>query len=172
MHQNAVSLIETESQQTARMSFDQERQIFLDVLRARGMRVTSERLALLDEMFSQHGHLDAEQLHGRMKAHGHKISRATVYRNLDLLVDCGLARKYRLGQDRFLYEHVHPGQSHDHIACRNCGQVVEFVSPSISALLGEICKAHGFVEDEKVLQVTGLCGICARATAAVDAVAV
>ncbi len=138
-----------------------ERQILIDALRARGMRVTPERLALLDEVFSQHGHLDAEQHYRRMKAHGHKSSRATVYRNLELFVECGLVRKYRLGRDRFLYEHVHPGQSHDHITCRECGQVVEFVSPSISALLGEICKAHGFVEGERTLQVMGLCRICA-----------
>lgn len=139
-----------------------EQQIFIDALRSRGMRVTSERLALLDEMFSQHSHLDAEQLFERMKTHGHKISRATVYRNLDLLVECGLARKYRLGQDRFLYEHVHPGQTHDHIVCRVCGQVVEFVSPAISALLDRICEAHGFEGGESSLAVSGLCGICAH----------
>ena len=147
------------------MAIDRERQIFIDALRGRGMRVTDERLALLDEMFSQHTHLDAEQMCSRMKAHGHKISRATVYRNLDLLVECGLARKYRLGQDRFLYEHIHPGQSHDHISCRQCGQVVEFVSPAISALLGEICEAHGFEASDRALQVIGLCGICARSIA-------
>ena len=151
------------------MSFSRERQIFIDALRDKGMRVTSERLALLDEIFAQHGHLDAEQLFARMKSHGHKISRATVYRNLDLLVESGLARKYRLGRDRFLYEHLHPGQSHDHIACRSCGQVVEFVSPSISALLGEICKAHGFVENEQAIQVMALCRICAAESEAESA---
>ncbi len=148
------------------MPFLREREILVDALHRRGMRVTVERLALLDEMFLQHGHLDAEQLFERMKTHGHKISRATVYRNLDLLVDCGLARKYRLGQDRFLFEHVHPGQSHDHIACRQCGQVVEFVSPAISSLLGEICRAHGFEVGETALHVAGLCSICSRGTAA------
>ncbi|MDX1643292.1 MAG: Fur family transcriptional regulator [Thermoanaerobaculia bacterium] len=140
---------------------EREQRAFVEFLRQRGMRVTAERLALLDEVFAQHGHLDAEQLFMRMQAHGHKISRATVYRNLDLLVECGLVRKYRLGHDRFLFEHVHPGQSHDHIACRECGSVVEFVSPAISALLEEILKAHGFVPEESALQVMGLCGICA-----------
>ena len=153
------------------MALDRERQIFVDALRSRRMRVTPERMALLDEVFSQHVHLDAEQLCSRMKAHGHKTSRATVYRNLDLLVDCGLVRKYRLGQDRFFYEHVHPGQSHDHISCRKCGQVVEFVSPSISSLLDDICKAHGFEEGDRTLQVVGLCGICARSTVSGDAAA-
>ena len=144
------------------MPFERERTKFIELLRERGMRVTPERLALLDEVFSQHAHLDADQIFDRMKAHGYKISRATVYRNLDLLVESGLARKYRLGQDRYLYEHVHPGQSHHHIVCRECGQVVEFVSPAISALLREICKAHGFEEEENTFAVTGLCGICAQ----------
>ncbi len=154
------------------MPFARERQILIDTLRDKGMRVTNERLALLDEIFSQHGHLDAEQLFERMKAHDHKSSRATVYRNLELLVECGLVRKYRLGRNRYLYEHVHPGQSHDHITCRNCGQVVEFVSPSISALLAEICKAHGFVEGERTVQVMGLCRICAPDSASAKAAAV
>ena len=154
------------------MPFGRERQIFIDTLRSQRMRVTPERLALLDELFSQHGHLDAEQLFERMRSHGHKISRATVYRNLELLVECGLARKYRLGRDRFLFEHEHPGQSHDHISCRDCGQVVEFVSPSISALMGEICKAHGFVDGERTVQVMGLCRICASENAAAGPLAV
>ena len=144
------------------MSIEYERAIFLEVLRKRGMRVTSARLALLDEVFSQHGHLDAEQLLERMRVYGHTISRATIYRNLELLVECGLVRKFRLGQDRFLYEHVHPGQTHDHISCRECGQVVEFISSAIASELDEICRAHGFEPEENRVQVLGLCGICAR----------
>ncbi len=146
------------------MPVEYERSIFLEALRERGMRVTSERLVLLEEVFRQHGHLDAEQLLERLRLHGHKISRATVYRNLDLLVECGLVRKYRLGQDRFLFEHVHRGQAHNHISCRECGQVVEFVSPAIASLLDEICRAHGFEPDENTVQVLGLCGICARSS--------
>ena len=56
-----------------------------------------------------------------MQARGSKISRATVYRNLDLLVECGLARKQQLASRRFLYEHVHGGQYHDHLVCAVCG---------------------------------------------------
>ena len=89
-----------------------------------------------------------------MKARGLKISRATVYRNLDLLVECGLARKQRLGRDRFLYEHVHSGQQHDHLVCTGCGRVVEFISPGIMALQGEICRAHGFLATRHTLQIS------------------
>jgi Fur family ferric uptake transcriptional regulator len=144
------------------MSDARERQKFLQFLRERGHRVTSERLALFDEIFAQHGHIDAEELLGSMKAHSLKISRATVYRNLDLLVECGLARKQRLGRNRFLYEHVHPGQRHDHLVCMGCGRVVEFVSPGIAALQGEICRAHGFSPTQHTLQISGLCNACAE----------
>lgn len=145
------------------MSNARERERFLQFLRSRGHRVTQERLALFEEIFSQHKHIDAEELLGAMKARGLKISRATVYRNLDLLVECGMVRKQRLGQDRFLYEHVHGGQHHDHLVCTRCGRVVEFVSPGIAALQGEICRAHGFVPSHHTLQISGLCNSCAAA---------
>src|SRR5260370_41812118 len=87
-----------------------EKELFLSFLRERRQGVTAERLALLDEVFRQHGHIDAEQLLAAARERGLKISRATVYRNLDLLVASGLARKQRLGRRRYLYEHVHGGQ--------------------------------------------------------------
>ena len=139
-----------------------EKRQFLDFIREQGMRVTRERLALFDEIFDRHGHIDAEDLLAGMQAKGMKISRATVYRNLDLLVDCGLVHKYRLGRDRFLFEHVHRGQHHDHLVCVDCGRVAEFVSPGIAALQTEICRAHGFVSDHHTLQISGLCNACAQ----------
>lgn len=138
-----------------------ERGQFLDYLREQGMRVTRERMVLFDEIFDRHGHIDAEDLLEGMQSRGVKISRATVYRNLDLLVDCGLVRKYRLGRNRFLFEHVHSGQQHDHLVCSECGRVAEFVSPGIAALQTEICRAHGFVPDQHTLQILSLCQDCA-----------
>jgi len=124
--------------------------------------VTPERLTLFDEIFSQHGHIDAEQLLASLRERGVKISRATVYRNLELLVECGLVRRHRLARRRYLYEHVHPGQHHDHLVCTECGRVVEFVSPGISALQVEICRAHGFVPSRHQLQILGLCKRCSE----------
>jgi Fur family ferric uptake transcriptional regulator len=157
------------------MAHEREREQFLETIRGRGQRVTAARLALFDQIFTQHGHIDAEELLGAMRDQGRSISRASVYRNLDLLVACGLARKHRLGRRQFLYEHVHAGQHHDHLVCGECGRVVEFVSPGIAALQTEICRAHGFVPSHHTLQITGLCTRCAAAaepeTAAAAAVA-
>ena len=144
------------------MALNQEREEFLHYLRDNGHRVTSERLRLFDEIFSQHGHIDAEQLLESLQEREVKISRATVYRNLDLLVECGLVRRHRLGRRRYLYEHVHPGQHHDHLVCTECGRVVEFVSPGISALQVEICRAHGFEPSRHQLQIFGVCTRCTQ----------
>lgn len=147
------------------MANERERRQFLDTLRERGLRVTAARRALFDQIFAQHGHIDAEELLAAMRAEGRRISRASVYRNLDLLVDCGLVRRYRLGRRHYLYEHIHAGQGHDHLVCSDCGRVVEFVSPGIAALQTEICRAHGFVPSQHILQITSLCNRCADAAA-------
>ena len=144
------------------MTASPERERFLATIRQRGQRVTAERLALLDEIFAHHGHIDAEQLLASLREGGVKISRATVYRNLELLVECGLVHKHRLGRNRHLYEHVHAGQRHHHLVCAECGRVVEFISPGIAALLTEICRAHGFVPGRHALQISGFCNACAE----------
>jgi Fur family ferric uptake transcriptional regulator len=136
-----------------------EEQLFLEHLRRRGLRATPERRALLREIFAQHRHIDAEEILAATRASGHSISRATVYRNLELLVECGLASKVRLGS-RTVYEHLHPGLQHDHIACRACGRIVEFVSPGVAALLSEICRVHGFESSGNQIQIVGLCKAC------------
>jgi Fur family transcriptional regulator, ferric uptake regulator len=146
-----------------------EKRQFLEYLRQHNLRLTQERLVLFDEIFSRHGHLDAETVYHGLRERGEKISRATVYRNLDLLVECGLVNKHRLGHDRYLYEHVHSGQRHDHLVCTGCDRVVEFVSPGIAALQGEICRAHGFVPNVHTLQISSQCNACAQAEAAATA---
>ncbi|MBP1642445.1 MAG: fur 1 [Acidobacteria bacterium] len=146
-----------------------EEELFVEFLRSRNLRVTAERRALLRAIFAQHRHIDAEEVLRTARAAGHKISRATVYRNLELLVECGLAHKVRPGDHRLVYEHVHPGQSHDHLACRRCGRIVEFISPGISALLAEICRAHAFEPRANQIQIVGVCRDCAAAAGAAAA---
>ena len=141
------------------MSFPELDQ-FLEVLRKKGHRVTPERLRLFREIYSHHTHINADSLLESMKSRGLKISRATLYRNLDLMVKHGFVEKRRMGGNRFLYEHVHPGMRHDHLVCSQCGKVVEFVSPAIEALQKEICRAHGFHPDQHTLQIHSLCSDC------------
>ena len=137
-----------------------ERDQFIQILRQKGYRVTPERLALFREVYSQHGHIDADALLDSIQRQGLKVSRATLYRNLDLMAELGFVRKVRLGGNRLLYEHVHAGQRHDHLVCTECGRVAEFVSPGIVAMQREICRAHGFDPDDHTLQIHSVCVEC------------
>lgn len=128
--------------------------------------MTAERRALLRAIFAQHRHVDVDEVIDAVRTGGLEISRATVYRNLDLLVRCGLVHQVRLPGRRVVYEHLHPGQRHDHLSCRRCGRIVEFVSPGIAAMLGEICRAHGFDGAALQLQISGRCRDCADEPAA------
>jgi Fur family ferric uptake transcriptional regulator len=141
----------------------QEKTTFERYVRHRGLRMTPARRAVLEEIFSHHEHIDADRLHEAMARKGLAVSRATVYRNLDLLADCGLVRKYRLDRHRVLYEHIHAGMEHDHIVCRECGRVVEYLNTELRELQEEICRAHGFDPEDLTVQVVGCCLPCKRA---------
>ena len=147
------------------MTPPREEALLVRFLRARGLRMTAERRALLRAIFAQHRHVDVDEVIAAVRAGGLEISRATVYRNLDLLVRCGLVHQVRLPGRRVVYEHLHPGQRHDHLSCRRCGRIVEFVSPGISALLAEICRANGFEPRGNQLQILGRCADCSAAAA-------
>lgn len=143
----------------------EEEELFVEFLRARGLRVTAERRALLASIFAQRRHIDAEEVLRAAHVAGHKISRATVYRNLDLLVECGLVREVRRADERRVFEHISPGQDHDHLVCRQCGRIAEFASQELTALLGCICRTKGFEPQRNQLHVVGLCAECAAAEA-------
>lgn len=141
---------------------------FRRYVRDRGLRMTPERLALFEEIFSRHEHVDADRLHAEMERKGRKISRASVYRGLDLLAESGLVRKHRLDGNRYLYEHIHVGLTHDHLVCHECGRVVEFVSPGMRELQRELARAHDFDPASSSLQIVGRCLVCKQALEAVE----
>ena len=78
----------------------------------------------------------------------------------DIDEDVEIPQRYEESLDRYLYEHIHAGQGHEHLICNECGRVVEFMSPGIAALQTEICRAHGFEPTHHNLQIFGLCQAC------------
>ncbi len=141
----------------------EERRLFAEFLRRRGLKTTRERTALFDEIFATHRHFDAEDLVGRMRERGKKVSRATVYRTLDLLYECGLVARVRLTDEKYRYERARVGEHHDHLICTGCDSIIEFVEPQIEALQDAVCRAHGFVATSHSHQIRGLCAACASA---------
>jgi len=140
----------------------EERRVFSEFLKRRGLKTTRERTALFDEIFSTHRHFDAEDLVLRMRERGAKISRATVYRTLELLHDCGLVGRVRLNEEKYRYERLRKGEHHDHLVCTSCGKVIEFVDRAIERRQEAVCRAHDFSLTSHTHQIRGLCASCRR----------
>ncbi len=132
------------------------------LLRARGLRVTGDRLAIWHELFSAHDHMDADELYQRLRDKGLKGSRATVYRTLDLYVKAGLLSKIRATEQRFLYEVAIGRKHHDHLVCVGCGKIIEFMNDEIERLQDEIALQHGFELVAHFMRLSGLCAACRR----------
>jgi len=144
--------------------FAEEQVRFEAFLRSRKLKYTGERKALVQAVFQTDHHFDADSLHMALRKKGGDISRATVYRTLDLLVLCGLVRRQSLGEQDAHYEAVRGDEHHDHLICLNCQKVIEFFRPDLEALQDAICEEHKFRALHHSLQIFGLCSDCADTT--------
>jgi Fur family ferric uptake transcriptional regulator len=135
-------------------------QSFGQYLAERGLKFTGERRAIATALFENDTHLEAEELHLRLRAAGSRVSRATVYRTLDLLVGAGLARKIRLGTDHNFFEHILGRRQHEHMVCIACGQVIEWFDPQLADLVARNTEEQGFDAARYTVQVFGRCADC------------
>jgi len=103
-------------------------EVFLDL---HSYRKTSERFAVLEELYALDRHIDVESLFVVMRINEHSISRATIYNTLDLLVKCGLAVKHQFKEQNALYEQALVYQHHDHLVCNDCDIIKEFTDARI-----------------------------------------
>ncbi len=138
------------------------RERFVEYLQSRGKRVTQQRLQLVDHIFESHDHFDADELILSVgKLSDSKISRATVYRTLDELVDAGLLRAMTL-TGRRVYEHDYGYPQHDHLHCKKCDKLIEFASDELVALREAVAREHGFRVTGHRLIISGVCAECAQ----------
>lgn len=137
-----------------------ERIRFREFLREKGLKLTKQRQIIFDEVFHHHGHLDADSITEHLQSLGKRASRATVYRTLDLLTDAGLVKSMRLGSKQHYYEHVHPGEHHDHLVCTSCGRIIEFYSEELEYNQEKICEGFSFKPDRHTMTIFGTCSKC------------
>ncbi len=142
----------------------------MDFLAGKRLRVTAQRRAIIDTVFSTQQHFTADQLLAWSRQRDRSVSRATVYRTLPLLTESGLVREIDFGKEYKFYDPnyaEHP--SHNHIVCQDCQKIVEFESEKLDRLEAEICRKLGFSVTGRRLQLTASCdefrrtGTCKRA---------
>ena len=136
--------------------------LFKEYLDSKKLKFTAERQAILDRVFANYKHFEADELLVDLRQNKLKISKATIYRTLSLLVKCGLLREVIFGERHTHYEPVYGHEHHDHMVCNDCGMIIEFVENRIERLQDEVCKKNNFEPESHRLQIQGLCAVCRK----------
>jgi Fur family ferric uptake transcriptional regulator len=139
------------------IGMDKRFQIFMA---ERGLKSTRERKEIVDAILSITGHFDSDELFKSLRAKGSKVSRASVYRTIPLLIESGFIEEVEHVDKHAHYERVIGTPHHDHMICTKCGRVIEFFSPTLEMLQDEICAKERFHKVRHRLEILGICTTC------------
>jgi len=138
----------------------EEIDLFRSFITKKGFRNTPEREEIIMEIFSGHNHFDVDEIYLRLRQKGSKISKASIYRSLPLIKECGLIKEVWFEDGHMHYEHVYGHGPHCHLRCIRCGKVVEFVEEGLQEIGARIGKESGFQIVDHRLELIGHCSEC------------
>jgi Fur family transcriptional regulator, ferric uptake regulator len=141
--------------------FNQQiRDILTRYLDRNNHRKTPERYAILDEIYLHDGHFNIESLFDFMNKKNYRVSRATLYNTMDLLLDCNLVIKHQFGKNTAQYERAYDCAPHHHLICIQCGKVVEFCDARIDDIEQRAAETYHFIMHYHALYCYGVCKQC------------
>lgn len=139
-----------------------EEKTFREYIRSKGLKFTKERELILRKVLSLKGHFAPEELYIEMRKTGLKVSKASVYRTLPLLIESGLIRQVEKTDKHAHYESAFGSGHHDHMLCISCGKAIEFYSRPLERLQERLCSGEGFQSVSHTLEIMGYCRKCAK----------
>lgn len=136
-----------------------DQQSFKRIIREMGLKVTGQRLAILETLITGRIHMTAQEVFEDINQKHPEMGFATVYRFLRKLTESGFASEVRMGGLPARYE-LKSKTHHDHLTCTQCGKIVEFENYEIERLQDEVARQYGFRLTDHVLELYGVCGDC------------
>ena len=137
------------------------KQQFTDYLTANKCRKTPERYAILNLIYTEQRHFDMDSLYEAMNAQNFRVSRATLYNTMQLLLDCKLVLKHQFGQNLSFYERAYNNDYHHHLICTNCNKIQEYKDAELKSVI-QNKKIKRFTPSHYSLYIYGLCTTCSK----------
>jgi Fur family ferric uptake transcriptional regulator len=144
------------------MVMGEEIDLFRSFIRRKGLRNTPEREEIIAEIFVTDDHFDVDELYLRLRSRGSRVSKASIYRNIPLIMECGLIKEVWHEDGHMHYEPILGHSHHCHLRCIKCGKVIEFVEEELQVIEKRLAQKHDFLVVDHRLDVVGYCGKCRK----------